>query len=513
MRSALRLAWRWPTLAGLLTLALLIPVWSVRYPPLQDYPNHLARAYISLHLNDPGSPFARYYTLDLAPVPNALSDLALLALGSALPMETAGKVLLSINLAALPWAVIAFLRATGRPDWRTLGLFGWVFAYSHFTDRGYLNYCLGLWLLLLALACIVRFDRSSAGPTAGRWGWGALAALLIALTYLAHLFALIALTVALVVIALAGKRDWRRLARLASLWAPTAGLSLLYLSTLRTGNGFVWTWYPSLTEYGRVLVQSFMAYDTRRELLSYAPAILLWGGLAAWGVYRAPAGRRLALDKDTATATGLYPASHWLGASFAVLLCSAVTPLTISAVGGQKVDLLIRLGQRFVLPGLFLALAGLPTLRGRPRRGAQIVLIASATAVIAGTGLTYHRYQPSLTAIAGSLQQLEPGLALGHWTDLPYTCNTNPYRHFADYVVIWRNAPVAGLFTDYSLLRQRIPMPSTLDDGLTAATLPADSRFYPQFAILSKDPPPAVVQWYERVGGAGNCSLWRSRVH
>ena len=40
---------------------LLLPLWIVRHPPLLDYPDHLARAFIIIHLKDSAFQFSNFY--------------------------------------------------------------------------------------------------------------------------------------------------------------------------------------------------------------------------------------------------------------------------------------------------------------------------------------------------------------------------------------------------------------------------------------------------------------------
>src|SRR5438552_590925 len=54
---------------ALIGAALLLPVWLVRYPPLLDYPNHLARSFVLAHLNDPAFHFRGFYPAEWVPIP------------------------------------------------------------------------------------------------------------------------------------------------------------------------------------------------------------------------------------------------------------------------------------------------------------------------------------------------------------------------------------------------------------------------------------------------------------
>jgi hypothetical protein len=53
---------------------LILPIWLVKYPPIVDYPNHLARAFVLHHLNDPNYSFSHWYAPDWGPNPYFLAD-------------------------------------------------------------------------------------------------------------------------------------------------------------------------------------------------------------------------------------------------------------------------------------------------------------------------------------------------------------------------------------------------------------------------------------------------------
>src|SRR2546421_4962719 len=53
---------------------LVLPFWIVTYPPLLDYPNHLARVFILAHLHDPAFHFSEYYGSDWGPYPYLTMD-------------------------------------------------------------------------------------------------------------------------------------------------------------------------------------------------------------------------------------------------------------------------------------------------------------------------------------------------------------------------------------------------------------------------------------------------------
>ena len=81
-------------LASLLILGtVLVPVWSVTYPPLTDYPNHLARMYI-LMMDGANRFLNNYYVIRWAAIPNLAMDLIVPTLGRFFGVLTAGKLFL-----------------------------------------------------------------------------------------------------------------------------------------------------------------------------------------------------------------------------------------------------------------------------------------------------------------------------------------------------------------------------------------------------------------------------------
>ena len=85
--------WRRIRRAGLIVsigILLLLPVWIVRYPPLVDYPNHLARYFILAHLKDPNLHLAELYESKWGPYPYVALDLLGVALQRLMPIYVVG---------------------------------------------------------------------------------------------------------------------------------------------------------------------------------------------------------------------------------------------------------------------------------------------------------------------------------------------------------------------------------------------------------------------------------------
>jgi hypothetical protein len=137
---------------------LLIPIWTVKYPGMVDYPNHLARCYIIAHYH--GNPvFQQRYVLDRSPLPNLAIDLIVTPLLRFLPLLVAGKVFLSLAAALYVIGCSAVGRAvTGKPNWLAL-----VCAFTFYNSQllwGFVNYVFGVGVFLCVFAFWLRIRNA-----------------------------------------------------------------------------------------------------------------------------------------------------------------------------------------------------------------------------------------------------------------------------------------------------------------------------------------------------------------
>lgn len=97
-------------LFAILGLILVAPVWTVKYPPLVDFPNHLASSFVLAHMHDPRFHFSRFYAPDWQLSPYVTMDLLLVGLQKFLPVQLAGRIVLTLSLIAVPLAAWVFVR-------------------------------------------------------------------------------------------------------------------------------------------------------------------------------------------------------------------------------------------------------------------------------------------------------------------------------------------------------------------------------------------------------------------
>jgi len=146
----------WVALAGVVAV-LLVPLCVVSMPPLQDYPNHLARAYVlAFGANDPF--LSRMYAPDWHVIPNLAVDAVLPPLLHVLPLPVASRFMLGIVLLLPVAGVVALHQALHRRRsfWP---LACCLVAYNAIFMLGFVNFSIGLGAALLVAALWVSLRR------------------------------------------------------------------------------------------------------------------------------------------------------------------------------------------------------------------------------------------------------------------------------------------------------------------------------------------------------------------
>ena len=424
-----RMPWRGWALPLLATVAVLVPVWAVEYPPLQDYPYHLVRAEILARGDAAGSPYAGTFVTSWLPTPYALADylvagLALLA--PAVPVELAGRLLLSLILVLFPWSLIALLRAVA-PGKEPLGLFGFLLVYSWHFQMGFLGYLLGVALALFTFSWWWWRRRRLAAP-----GVASLA-LLALLVYLAHLYAFGILAVAVAVAAWAERLPARQWLRALACFAPPLALLAALWATQPSPAG---DQGPLLLLYGGPVRKILLFLGTLPSLwpawegVVFGLAALLAVGLLARGL----AGRRTRAaapggDRD---AGGPEPALA------AVVLTLALLYLVLPDHAGEAFFIANRVP-------LFLLLFAVPLMAcPATTRGRRILAAALAALVLLHVGGVLVRYRAidrELRDYAAVLREVPAGARIAFLAD---------WEGMRE----WRIAPGA-LFGGYHYLESR----------------------------------------------------------
>ncbi|MEL6767862.1 MAG: hypothetical protein AAFP17_11835 [Pseudomonadota bacterium] len=165
----------------ILLIVVLNDIWQTTLPTLQDYPNHLARAFI--RENYEHVPFAEIFAVSWPLIPNLGFDVWMAFALQFTEVSSAGKIFLSLIVATTISGVYALNYAIfGRlsPACLLVGVLIWNRAFWF----GFLGFSLGTGLVLLFLAGWVFVCRHAALPKL------ALGIALSAVLFLTHLYAL-----------------------------------------------------------------------------------------------------------------------------------------------------------------------------------------------------------------------------------------------------------------------------------------------------------------------------------
>ena len=135
----------------LLAALSLWPVWSVRFLPMQDYPQHLFIAYVTATFEDQSLAWGRFYQANLAVKPYMLTYLIERFLASFLDIEVAGKLVVSSFIILTSVLVVKnAAKCDGQNvPWGLLILFPLIFNQIYY--MGFQSYLLSLPILFLAL--------------------------------------------------------------------------------------------------------------------------------------------------------------------------------------------------------------------------------------------------------------------------------------------------------------------------------------------------------------------------
>ncbi len=137
---------------ALLALSLL-PLLFFTHLPFQDYPNHLARAYIMAHQDH--DILSQFYRINWAFIPNLTGDLVLWMLVEILPAHVAGKVFVALIFVLLAGGVF-HLQKTLHGAITPAAFLIFLLLYNAALAQGFLNFLLAIGLCFHALALWVR---------------------------------------------------------------------------------------------------------------------------------------------------------------------------------------------------------------------------------------------------------------------------------------------------------------------------------------------------------------------
>ena len=131
--------------------------WTVRFPPLVDYPNHLAIAAVLRRIWSGDAAARALYEVDLL-TPNGAFHVVVAALSFVVPIEAAGKIVLSAIPLLSAFSALRLMRALDRPGY--LAFVPLQVVFGHTFCFGFLNFTLAVPFAIWAFACWLEHRRA-----------------------------------------------------------------------------------------------------------------------------------------------------------------------------------------------------------------------------------------------------------------------------------------------------------------------------------------------------------------
>jgi hypothetical protein len=244
-------------------VAALVPIWSVRYLPMADLPQHAAQISIWLNLHDPAMGFADVFEVRWF-VPYLLPYLVPLAVAKWIGILPALKVLVTLAVLGLPLATLRLvLRRGGDPWW---ALWGFPLAFGMSFYWGFLSFIAAA---PLGILFVEEGDAYTAAPS--RRAGLVVAALGVAL-FFSHLIVLVAAGgIVVVLAALRAYAGGRWLARLAPL-APAAAIGVAWIATAAGQDDRLRSWDSGLSVTRLTMLPQYL-FDAPRTLGAQVPDV------------------------------------------------------------------------------------------------------------------------------------------------------------------------------------------------------------------------------------------------
>jgi hypothetical protein len=417
--------------------------WVCRFPPCIDYPQHLALGAAMGRMLDPDAPEHELLRFNLLTYNGGFHVLVAL-LSRLMPVEAAGKLLLSAIPVAHALAGIGLMRWFERPTW--FALFLLPFSYSHVVGWGFVNYALAAPTALGALVLWLHYQDG-----ARRFGVAA-AALGMGVAY-THVFATLCLTVCAVLAFLFSSATPRRLgfvsylkrAALAALpLVPAVGYTLVVYSFHAVDPNARWdgshdgedyTAWSKLSSFARYAVGNFSDGSDERI---FTGLLLVLGALWVAPYFV----RGVSPLRHARSRQGTLLALAW----FVVLL---LTPKTLMSTA--------HVFERVPFWTVAFAVAAAPapgvTLERSIRRASAV--FAALLALL--TLRTFSRL-PGQDAAGAILEEIPEGarvFAITRGKEAPPYVSRSIWVHFAAYHVVRRRGELAFSFTRYGSLPLR----------------------------------------------------------
>lgn len=473
------------------------PLLGAETLPLLDLPQHLATVRILRDLDTPGWGLTDYYTVDFGRTQYLGWYLAAVGLSHMMSVVAAAKLLLIAYVVALPWSMVALLRAFGRPP--VVALLAAPLAWNGAFWLGYVNYVSALPLVLWWLAAVQQ--ALDGEPLAGRprlalWLQAAAWPLLL---WLLHVQALLHGSILVLLVLLTHPLGWRtkRVLQVALSAVPAAGLFVAWaLTSALVTAGTDWQasraghnaqdplprWQPLQQQLVGLPDHVMGALANRQDrwvLLALLLAIVVMALGPLWPRPKSPDS-----ESDHHAKTRAQTRTLWL--------LSGVS-LTLYFVLPTRYRWVYSINTRTLpLTGLLLlAAASRPGMAQRPWLAAGVVLSMVLAAVLGGPVRQFSERSQGVRNLLRQVPTGQRGLAVLQRSDSALFRH-QPYLHIAQYAVLERGGMVDFSFANFPqspvVFKPPGPplLPPRFEKNPNALNLATDGRYYNWFLVRLK---------------------------
>ncbi|WP_338833473.1 hypothetical protein [Bradyrhizobium septentrionale] len=219
MSAGSRITLLWLAVATALSISLLFPLFIVDVPPIEDYPNHLARFFILAHPDDPI--LSKMYAPHWAVLPNLGMDLVGAGLFRVVDPFIGGKVLLALSLLAPIAGVTLYHRiAFGCVSYWPLA--SGLVAYNATFFLGFMNFLLSIGIAFAGAAIWISLRRKDHPKLSAVTG-----AIAATVAFFTHIFGLVFLFLLIGSSELADLRRQHSSGELKSSAILTSGIAMM----------------------------------------------------------------------------------------------------------------------------------------------------------------------------------------------------------------------------------------------------------------------------------------------
>ena len=366
-------------LAGLVATLCILPVFLVKIPAMNDYPNHLARMYLLTSLGTADQNPYYYFYLPYV-YPNLAMDIVVPFLGKLMNVALAMKVFLILSQVLVVSGAIALEMVVKRRH-ELAGFVGSAVLYSLPFAWGFLNFEFGVGLALWGLAAWFALESKEAATRL------VVHAAFCVCLFVSHLvaFGLYGVTLAFFELwrAFQPNRDWRANAKTFAILVGPAAIILGYFTAFAIGNvgKTMSNWYA----LGKLLsilhgMNGYSVYLSLVDIFAIAGTTIFMFKKRYFAIARP---------------------GMWISVGLLIVILS----LPFRVLGGDHPSLRIAIGALLILPAFVRC-----TLTSRPAIFIPSIVLSLIAFVNAGhIASLWLAYQPQYTSLQTSFRQIKSG--------------------------------------------------------------------------------------------------------